>query len=301
MDRRQPRWPRGTPVAPSGRGPGGGRFREDHGREGWAARVAALVPRRRRALRDLDGMMSFDDIAGYLGRADYDHLGHAGGAQASVEFLQFDDGRILARKEYVIPLDRWIDAELDTSVVGHAIGAPVPAVVRDLDRPGRVGNERALIMQYFQPSEATRGVVHWDVTDQLWDEARQRPDGRLIELLDIIVNNRDRHSKNVIFTEDGRAVGIDHGLATFAPPPDSVDQILRWVPTDVKGIIRVGPINPGGERTVQQVYFSPEAIREARRRVAQVARELDPDHWVSVQETLDWLESVSVGEHDLDG
>lgn len=49
----QPRWPRGTPVAPSGRGPGGGRFRSTAGVtlassppvERWAAELASRVTR----------------------------------------------------------------------------------------------------------------------------------------------------------------------------------------------------------------------------------------------------------------
>lgn len=41
----QPRWPRGTPVEPSGHGPGGGRFRDGPGRTDWATRVAGIVGR----------------------------------------------------------------------------------------------------------------------------------------------------------------------------------------------------------------------------------------------------------------
>ena len=37
----QTRWPRGTPVAPSGRGPGGGRFRA--GGTDWAARLSRQI------------------------------------------------------------------------------------------------------------------------------------------------------------------------------------------------------------------------------------------------------------------
>lgn len=40
----QPRWPRGTPVAPGGRGPGGGRFRGEAG--DWAGSLSGLLSRR---------------------------------------------------------------------------------------------------------------------------------------------------------------------------------------------------------------------------------------------------------------
>lgn len=46
----QPRWPRGTPVGPSGRGPGGGRFRDDGKpnapRPDWAGQVSARLTER---------------------------------------------------------------------------------------------------------------------------------------------------------------------------------------------------------------------------------------------------------------
>lgn len=181
----QPRWPRGTPVAPGGRGPGGGRFRGAD----WAAQAAAR----------------FDNhVSAYIGQRG-ELLGQAGGSQGVVFFLQYPDGRKLARKAFFAGgRSEWAEREADAAVVASVIGAPVPEAV--MDSPG------SLLMEYIDGSTASQLMLTTD------DLLGLDPAGmRRLALLDMLIGNNDRHASNVMLDQDGRVWGIDHAFAFSAP------------------------------------------------------------------------------------
>lgn len=293
----QPRWPRGTPVAPSGQGPGGGRFRGSGGQPaGWAERLAAAA-----AARGGFKLMTHEQVASYLGRTDYHVVGTSGGYQSTVEFRRYSDGTRMAYKQTheteskLLTPEYTARAEAQASLVGQAIGAPVPAAVLDPDNP------RSVLMEYIEsrnyPPQFIPGLGAATRVDAV-RRARDTPEGRMLGLLDTLVGNTDRHHGNVIITPDGDAVGIDQGLALAF-------QFWGGPFEDMPGL--EGMTSQFGQRLfrtrgelVEQSYYSPEAIAEARRRVDAIADRLDPRAWEGIRDALYELEAISTGTHDLE-
>lgn len=291
----QPRWPGGTPVRPDGHGPGGGRFRD--GGAAWAERLAAAAAAR--AASGPAGLMTHDQVESYLGRTDFEIVGSAGGDQGHVEFRQYSDGTKLAHKIIqettggVTPR-RAARAEVETSIVAHAIGAPVPATVHDPDHFGGV------LMQYVESRSYPPGFIPGlgaAVRVDAARRARTSPGGRLLGLLDTITGNPDRHAGNVIIDADGNPVGIDNGLAGFfhwwgGPNPDLGDV---WTMTSQYG----SELFRHQQGKTEQWYYSPEAIAQALQQIEKVSDRLHPATWEGIRDALVELEAMSTGTHDL--
>lgn len=191
--RDQPRWPRGSPDDPQGRGQGG-RWRERNqattwtdqlftriaGRPAWAdrqliARLAFQRPRR-------EGKLS-------------------GGAVAQTQWLDYGNGQFAVRKTFSDNDEgrRAASAEYLSSLVAEAVGALAPAVVKDPTNP-----DYAVIMGRVT---GDLGKLHTGTKNaQEWGEARywyaETDAGRRIGLLDVLVANRDRHSGNWIMSDE---------------------------------------------------------------------------------------------------
>lgn len=296
----QPRWPGGTPVRPDGHGPGGGRFRD--GGAAWAERLAAAAAAR--AASGPAGLMTHDQVFSYMDRDDYQVLGTAGGDQGHVEFREYSDGTRLAYKvitegvpnSAVITPEYAARAEAKTSVVAHAIGAPVPATVVDPDNPA------AILMEYIPsrryPPAFIPGLGAATRVDAV-RRARDTPEGRMLSLLDVIVGNPDRHVGNVVINRDGDPIGIDHGLAfSFDRWGGSFETDFGDSPASMTSQFGVRLFKGDGSDE-QQWYYSPEAIREAYERVKDIAGQLDPKVWEGIRDALVELEAMSTGTHDL--
>lgn len=190
--RDQPRWPRGAPDDPEGKGQGG-RWRDRNAATGWSdqlftritgrpawadrsliARLALQRPKRTRRL--------------------------SGGAVAQTEELTYDDGTVAVRKTFHDDDgERAASAEYLSSLVADAVGALAPAVVKDPINP-----DRAVIMGRVN---GELGTVHTGTKGpEDWGEARywytETDAGRRIGLLDVLVANRDRHSANWILSNE---------------------------------------------------------------------------------------------------
>lgn len=278
----QARWPRGTPVAPGGRGPGGGRFRDAE--VDWAdLAVDRMMPARNprlglsraelqdlidnppesipgppRTLPALDAavQMMQDELGEYEVQHDGAWRQMASIAPLSVggllyrswvpEQLQWEVGRDepVTFRRHPPPYTRedisdgggsytqrvvWndgrrvvvkgggatrdTDAEYLASLVGQAVGAPVPEVLRISSQTvwmGHVSGDSGMMVAQ------KRGLDPYEVTDD-WEEiwADQEPGWRL-GLLDVLIMNEDRHHGNWLFedpSDPASIVGIDHGRA----------------------------------------------------------------------------------------
>ncbi|MFC4562330.1 hypothetical protein ACFO4E_10730 [Nocardiopsis mangrovi] len=154
--------------------------------------------------------------SGQTGIAQRQAFGEGGGEGELTELVRFGDGTLAVRKvtenteitgdpaadpediagELASARQR-ADAEQLASLVGRAIGADVPGVYR-------VGPSE-LYMHYMSGgSGATLG-------DQLGPVLTGTVSGIRLGLLDILIGNSDRNPGNVLYTDQGTVVGIDHG------------------------------------------------------------------------------------------
>ncbi|MEU9834368.1 hypothetical protein AB0D67_22810 [Streptosporangium sp. NPDC048047] len=122
------------------------------------------------------------------------------GEDGEVYRVTFADGTVAVRKEMYYGDVRTAENELLASRVAEAIGAPVPRVLRDPHRAGAV---------YM---ELVEGESAYGIAPYLSAYAGRR-DAVLLGLLDVLTVNHDRHPGNLLVTDDGRLVGIDHGRA----------------------------------------------------------------------------------------
>jgi hypothetical protein len=113
------------------------------------------------------------------------------GEDGRVDVLVLEDGTTIARKI----MTRGRRAEILGSIVGQRIGANIPVVV------AHPGDRHAVLMDYVHGPAAPRG-----------SDLNVRRGAMLLELLDILIINNDRHKGNLIITDDG-VTGIDHGRA----------------------------------------------------------------------------------------
>lgn len=128
------------------------------------------------------------------------------------------DGTEAVYKESLGDVGRWTprdqtDAETLAASVGGAIGAPVPAVQRV--------NPTSVYMELAPGDVGAVKVRQWrrEVDDsELSDsnipkELLRGDDALRLGLLDVLIDNPDRHSGNWLVDQGGRLYGIDHGLA----------------------------------------------------------------------------------------
>lgn len=288
----QPRWPHGTPIAPGGHGPGGGR---------WSPEGAPAVPLGGWATRLLGPGIRIEH---YLERQDYRVLngdGQHGGAQGHVEHRLYPDGTHLAYKQFRAHGAKGRHealAEQESSIIAEAIGAPVPAVRIDPHNPD------AVLMDWIDGAHVPRG----DNSEMVETEA-----GARLALLDILIDNRDRHRFNWLATLDG-PVGIDHGLALARyagrymydarfrnPEPDRIteEEILPFGDFQ-RAIIRQNPDEVVGHRQQApahryvQFHYSRQQLEQFRRQIEGIREQLRPEVYAGVLRTLDVLVGMTV-------
>lgn len=131
-----------------------------------------------------------------------------GGQIAATRVLVMNDGTRLVHKKHAgVERGR---AEYLTSLVGEAVGAPVPAVVMDPD------DDEAVYMGHVDDASP---FVAWSGSTDDRRAIYNSPDAVLLGLVDTIIMNPDRHGGNWMVTDDGnRPVGIDHGEAFVQQP-----------------------------------------------------------------------------------
>lgn len=231
----QPRWPRGTPVGPTGRGPGGGRFRDQDPAAvgGWAANAAYQATGGWRPISR--GELSLL----VRNNTPVSRTQATGGQVASTQILDYGNGRFVVHKAH----GRFdgpdsVAGEYLTSLVGHAIGAPVPAVIVDPRSP-----DTAIYMQYV-PSDLTRAGL----PARLTPEPMRSDDALLLGLLDVLSYNWDRNAGNWKIAPGGRMVGLDHGMAFRDSNTYDVDGAE---PPDLRVYLGDRP----GRRFIRQIMF----------------------------------------------
>lgn len=144
----QPRWPKGTPVAPGGHGPGGGRFRQ--GREALAA--PPLAP--------LEGVT--------IGRFDrgFDQLDER--TRAFIEYHGAGAGLISSAAEGTLTHPAWV-AEPEVHVQARRYAAAIDEAMRQSQLPHPVELYRGIRAGHlFGPAET------WpdDLTGREWTDTR---------------------------------------------------------------------------------------------------------------------------------
>jgi hypothetical protein len=127
----------------------------------------------------------------------------SGAVARLVERVTFANGTQVVHK--VVGTGAEAHAEVLASLVGHAIGARVPAVQQD---------GRCELYMELMP-----GVL---AADLLHSRDQERPhvetwSGLLLGVLDAAIDNYDRTAANWIIAEDGTIAGIDHA-ASFTEP-----------------------------------------------------------------------------------
>lgn len=185
------------------RDPRTGEFTDKPG--GWLAQAAGGL---------LAGFMTHDQIAPYRERDDYEvfNLGPTAVAGSSlIHGREYSDGTRLVVKQH--DYDESAYNEYTASRIGWAVGAPVPAVVGDLEYPDITWS------QYVVGDVAGTRLGHLAAAED-YAEAQSKmamsiQGGFELGLFDYLIHNTDRHSGNWIITppvRDGpKVVGIDHG------------------------------------------------------------------------------------------
>lgn len=137
-----------------------------------------------------------------------------GGSVGTVEKITLPDGRRVFGKTSADWFDRTgetgTDAEELAALLGRAINAPVPRVVRDGPRhiytdwaDGQIGSE-------WFTDKLDASLDGPPDTDFLRGVVDSGP-GRRLGLFDLLTQNQDRHAANWLVTQDGILTGIDHG------------------------------------------------------------------------------------------
>lgn len=133
------------------------------------------------------------------------------GFHARTELETTAGGQQFVRKTFekraIRNLKESADAEELAALVGRTVGIETPAVVRVAD------NE--IVMSFIK--DATNGAefVPWDGPQAgiIPQEIVDSPQGRLMGLFDLLINNNDRNAAGWFIRPDGSLVGIDHGYA----------------------------------------------------------------------------------------
>lgn len=124
----------------------------------------------------------------------------SGGFETQVlEKVRFRNGVQAIRKVSFEPMNA--DAEFLVSLVGLAIGAPVPHVLKT--------DEREVYMEVMPGRPAV--TVLPDSSSEATEPYTHTPGGLLLAVLDSVTANNDRHAGNWLITEDRGVAGIDHG------------------------------------------------------------------------------------------
>jgi hypothetical protein len=196
-----------------------------------------------------------DEIARAVGSGVAEARPLSGGQMAETQRLRMHNGTELVHKTY---RDGWgprrAAKEHAVSLIGHAIGAPVPATA--LDDTG-VGVYMGLVPDDFAPAGLDITVSDVDAL------ARTTDDGFLLGLLDALTANGDRHQFNWMRHPDGRLAGIDHG-ETFLRSDD-----VYPVPpiSAMKRAMQAPLMNLGGGDWADEIDLHPDDVAIMRRRL----------------------------------
>ena len=265
----QPRWPKGTPVGPDNKGPGGGRFRDD-GPEGAAEAGASWAERLIRRLSSDWGRLDRSELRTAIDQK-LEPLGElTGGNIAQVQLYAIGRGDFAVHKRAWngTPNSRREMArhEYATGLVAEAIGAPYPPVIIDPD------DDTAVYMQWVRPDVTDKGLR---VMPRERD-AIATDDALALGLLDLLTANGDRHTGNWIPTPTKRIVGID-GSETFYENQVQYDEQGVAKPPSLRlpgfstRYVKISPLLM--RATWKDNDLSPEDIAAARGRLAALDQE----------------------------
>lgn len=215
------------------------------------------------------------------------------GSQALVELVTFNDGSRAVHKRYPDDTDRpdQADAEELVALVADALGVTAPRVHRS--------DQDAVFMDYMPGQLAAQ----LPPTEQ--DRLVNTDAGRLIGLLDVVVDNQDRHQLNWL-VEGGEPVAIDHGLAFRQPSTGQVDAKTANAPGGIFAAHFTLPLStrprdnaaPGADGW-RDNDLTPADVAEARRRLEALRGEfdrLDRGEWLDqAQARLDQIGARAKG------
>lgn len=165
----------------------------------------------------------------------------SGGAMASVDLVTFNDGTQAVQKfTRKVPTGRspkdQNDAEELSAKVAGLVGVRTPAIERVSDAQ--------IVMEYVDEAEPGTSLPSWRA-----DALTKTPDGLRMGLLDLLINNPDRHGGNYLVDDDEKGLtAIDHGFAW--------DDLEDYYPSPFVGAVG-GRSNP----------FSPEDMAALRPRL----------------------------------
>ncbi|MEE2045632.1 hypothetical protein Q7689_20020, partial [Nocardiopsis tropica] len=148
------------------------------------------------------------------------------GSDGNTSLMRFENGAQAVYKdteETTFARER-ADAEQLASLVGRAIGANVPGVLR-------IG-EYELFMHFMN---GVSGFTHLDNPRSPLLNTR---DGHVLGLLDLLIANGDRNPGNWLDQGNGHVAGIDHGKAWFKYEHTPED------PTDLEGLAYINGMRP---------------------------------------------------------
>ncbi|MES0837450.1 hypothetical protein, partial [Nocardiopsis tropica] len=234
-------------------------------------------------------------------------FGEGGGQDELTELVQFGDGTLAVHKvtedtdftqdpasnpEYVEnaleSARQRADAEHLASLVGRAIGAHVPGVYR-------VGPHE-LYMHYMDGSSGA--TQH----DHPRPELTRTVSGLRLGLLDILIANSDRNPGNLLYTDEGAVVGIDHGSGWV------IEENEPYAPADLGGLAHTDTMETYYDFEDNQWIANPLTARDVRRLERALSAlhpefaRLDREVWYNGMLTrLHMLRSFASGTVDLLG
>lgn len=132
----------------------------------------------------------------------------AGGVIGDTRIRTYADGTKLVWKKAKTKHEN--DAEQLAALTGRALGLNAPRIYRN--------EENAVNMEFAEGKVAYNAPVMSYQVDGVPQRIADTQDGRMMGLLDLLIDNSDRHNGNWLIRPDGRYVPIDHGYA-FAGRP----------------------------------------------------------------------------------
>lgn len=180
-----------------------GRFRD---KDGWVSAVSTAIRSPEQDLLDL------------LGRAQRVRSSRlSGGQMAATSRVTLEDvdgtHHVVVHKSYArVDANQLAANEVVTAAIGQALGVRVPVTVLD----PRYGGE-ALYMELLDGWSAYELVAgNPKREERIAREHSHSPSGRRLGLLDLLVDNSDRHAGNWLVLDDGTVAGIDHSHVNLA-------------------------------------------------------------------------------------
>jgi hypothetical protein len=209
-----------------------------------------------------------------------------GGSSAQTELVTLSGGTTVIRKSGRTGSEDLQDAAAEqlTSMVARALGLRAPGVYQR--------DESSIWMEYIADGETAEEAGAWG--SDLPPRFAAVPDsdaGRLMGLLDVLVNNVDRNDGNWMLTPGGELVPIDHGLAYDGIEADA-PATLEWVNSKFADHYQ-GDGNP----------LTAADVAEVRRRLRLLRADFEHvgrGHWLDYSlRVLDLLAKDAAGDRPL--